>query len=117
MKLGYLYHPSPPPSLRKQSRLLKAKSKLKATGEGKGEGEDGKGEDGNQFGTYSLLRSSLVLENFSENLIMFDQKANENEVGVAEGEGKEEDVGSYIWEGKRYGIKKLKEGMVLRSTC
>lgn len=73
---GYLYHPSPLPNQRRQRS----------------------GQLISQFGPYSLLRSSLVLDNFADSLEMENDES-----------------GSFEWEGKRWKIGKLADGMVYKS--
>lgn len=114
-KSGYLYHPSPlalPSSKRKQSQISISKSN-NSNSNSNSKSERNKGIQ-SQFGEYSLLRSSLVLENFSNTLDMFNEDDEDDENGE-DPEDKEEVRGSYEWQGKRYEIKNLKEGMVIRS--
>ncbi|KAI5476374.1 UPF0598 protein C8orf82-like protein [Pseudohyphozyma bogoriensis] len=73
---GYLYHPSP----RQKSRRSSATSPTTS-----------------QYGEYSLLRSSLVLEAFASSLRMEDERG-----------------GSFEWEGKTWEIGVIKPGQVLK---
>ncbi|GAA6032816.1 hypothetical protein JCM8097_000810 [Rhodosporidiobolus ruineniae] len=76
---GYLFHPSPL-SRRSRSRSTKAEEPAASP-----------------YGPYSLLRSSLVLERFSDSLELDDEKG-----------------GSFEWAGMRYKIGLLREGDVWR---